>query len=87
MNESINFNLNEKRFRIHWHGYDSIDSMPQKDNDFYMGKSWVDAVNQFLDNRFSHGPRYFYIDYYEEWDAADEDDHNNLNNLVGKDMD
>lgn len=38
-----------------------------------MGMSWVDAVNQFLENRFSHGPRYFYIDYYEEWDADKED--------------
>lgn len=66
-----NFNLGTKRFRIHWHGYDSLDILArvEKDNDFYLGKSWVDAVNQFLENRFNHGPRFFYIDFYEEWDA------------------
>jgi hypothetical protein len=71
--EEANFNMSEKKFRIHWHGYNSINDIPQKDNDFYIGMSWVDAVNQFLDNRFSHGPRFFFIDYYEEWDVGKED--------------
>lgn len=68
-----NFNMTERKFRIHWHGYNNINDVPQKDTDFYMGMSWVDAVNQFLDSRFNHGPRFFYIDYYEEWDDSKED--------------
>lgn len=72
--DDINFNLNTKRFRIHWHGYNSFDipTRVDKDNDFYYGKSWIDAVNQFLENRFNHGPKFFYIDYYEEWDVDSE---------------
>lgn len=72
MENDIKFNLTRKKFHIHWHGYDKMSDMPQKDTDFYMGMSWVDAVNQFLESRFNHGPRYFYIDYYEEWDEEKE---------------
>lgn len=76
--ETLNPNFGTmKRFRIHWHGYECLsDPNVQKGDDTYCGKSWVDAVNQFLDSRFTHGPRYFFIDYYEEWDLDKEEDDN-----------
>ena len=77
--DGINFNLSTKRFSIRWHGYNSFDISTgvEKDNDFYYGKSWIDAVNQFLESRFNHGPKFFYIDSYEEWDADSETEYDN----------
>lgn len=75
-NESESFVFPKKKnYRITWHGYDKIDisSAPRKGSDTFVGDGWCDAVNQFLDARFRSGPRYFFIDFTEEWEHEQAD--------------